>query len=797
MRCSIILCLALTLALVAPAVGQQEQPKEIKERLIIENVRVGLPEGRSSDVGKFKTGAWSPVYVDLTIGPQDIPAGEADLVVETTDNDGLLNQFKQALPLLSKKQGARLTTYVRPGNFSSEIFVSVQINKREIAKTRIAPDSRSVVDNGGVLWLTLGSKLPGLRRALMVRQKQPELPGEPNALDDELVDSPFRQFAAIDQLEQMPTRWFGYQAVDVVVLTSSSENFINNLSADRSGRLDALTEWVRRGGRMIISAGHNQQLVDKLLKNMKSMNCTLDGTVTLPLLRGFQAVTAAGMARFPEAGSVEIAKIGRGAGVDLLDEKLSEPPDNPKGLPLAVQAGCGMGHVILIGCDLDAPPFTSWKGQGDFWRYLQERMEPRIGSIEEAFINMGQVRLSRRGMNDTSSELAAQLQNRLEKFGDITVISFGWVALFILIYILIVGPLDYLFLKKVVKRLELTWITFPAVVLVVSTAAYFTAYYLKGNDLKINKLDVVDIDLTPQVDPASPPPRVFGSTWFTLFSPRIQNYTIGVDPAESAWGGGNDGSASTLVGWMGRPDDSPGGTGRAGSGSLFRRTYEYAPNAAGLRDVPIQVWATKSFTASWMAPPGEPPFKAEIKHPPADPKTIIGTVTNNLPVDLIDVALLYKGSAYALDRLDAGVPKRLELTGQLSVTNWLGKGFAFVPHTPTASAGGDLNSWTSDLAFKALLFHDRLDARQGTTFQNTALRPLDQGWRLTRDRDEVVLIGRADPRGGDGPADKVSLDAGTPSRLWLRSLPGEGNRPKLEGTLTQRTFVRVYIPVQK
>jgi hypothetical protein len=793
MRGSIKLCLAV--ALFVPAMGHA-QPKEIKEPLIIEKVRVGLPEGRSSDGGKYKTGAWAPVYVDLTIGQKDMPAGETALVVETPDNEGLLNRYSQVLPLLPKKQSiSGLITYVRPGNFSSEIFVSVQMNKREIAKARVAPDP-GIVENGGVLWLTLGSKLPGLRRALMVRQKQAELPGEPNAPDDELVDSPFRQFAAIDQLEQMPTRWFGYQAVDVVVLTSSSESFINTLSADRSGRLDALTEWVRRGGRMIISAAHNQQLVDKLLKNMKLMNCTLDGTVTLPLLRGFQAVTASGRDPFPKQGSVEIAKIVPGAGVDLLDEKLSEPPDNPKGQPLAVQAGCGLGHVILIGCDLDAPPFTAWKGQGDFWRYLQEHMEPRIGSAEEAFINMGQVRFRGRGMND-NTELAGQLQNRLEKFGDITVISFGWVALFILIYILIVGPLDYLFLKKVVKRLELTWITFPAVVVVVSTAAYFTAYYLKGNDLKINKLDVVDIDLTPPVDPAAPPPRIFGSTWFTLFSPRIQNYTIGLEPAEAGWGGGQDGSASTVVSWMGRPDDFPGGTGRAGSGSLFRRTYEYAPNASGLRGVPIQVWATKSFTGSWMAPPGEPPFEADIKHPPADPKTIIGTITNGLPVDLIDVTLLYKGIAYSLDRLDTGVPRRIDLNwSQQSVTDWLTKGFPTTPRAATANTIGDLAAWTSEPSFKALLFHDKIDTRQGS-WQNTALRPLDQGWRLAKDRDEVVLIGRTDPRGGDGPSEKVSLDPGTSSRLWLGELPGDGNRRKLEGTLTQRTFVRVYIPVQK
>src|SRR5205085_6149013 len=112
-------------------------------------------------------------------------------------------------------------------------------------------------------------------------------------------------------------------------------------------------------------------------------------------------------------------------------------------------------------------------------------------------------------------DLASQLQHNLENFPDVPVVSFGWVALFILIYIIIVGPLDYFFLKKVVKRLELTWITFPAVVIVISAVAYFAAYYLKGKDLRINKIDVVDVDLRGG--------NVYGNTWFTLFSPRIQN----------------------------------------------------------------------------------------------------------------------------------------------------------------------------------------------------------------------------------------------------------------------------------
>ena len=77
------------------------------------------------------------------------------------------------------------------------------------------------------------------------------------------------------------------------------------------------------------------------------------------------------------------------------------------------------------------------------------------------------------------------------------VVSFGWVALLIVLYILLIGPVEYFFLKRVLGRLELTWITFPIIVLTVSLAAYFTAYALKGRDLKVNKIDVVDVDPAP------------------------------------------------------------------------------------------------------------------------------------------------------------------------------------------------------------------------------------------------------------------------------------------------------------
>src|SRR5262249_19249416 len=102
MRGLLVLCLTLAVAAFVPA-DIRAQPKEIRERLAIERVRVGLTEGRKSDHGKYKTGAWAPVYVDVLVGPMDIGPGEATLVVETPDSDGLLNQYRQPLPAFPKK----------------------------------------------------------------------------------------------------------------------------------------------------------------------------------------------------------------------------------------------------------------------------------------------------------------------------------------------------------------------------------------------------------------------------------------------------------------------------------------------------------------------------------------------------------------------------------------------------------------------------------------------------------------------------------------------------------------------
>src|SRR4029077_17802627 len=159
----------------------------------------------------------------------------------------------------------------------------------------------------------------------------------------------------------------------------------------------------------------------------------------------------------------------------------------------------------------DRPPFTDFSMRAEFWDWVL-----REGGANRASGGDGKPRPGGSAPTEEEDRVAAAIRNHTDTFDGVPVVSFGWVAILIVLYILLIGPVEYFFLKRVLGRLELTWITFPIIVLMVSLAAYFTAYSMKGRELKVNKIDVVDFD------PASG--RVYGTTLFTLFSPRIDDY---------------------------------------------------------------------------------------------------------------------------------------------------------------------------------------------------------------------------------------------------------------------------------
>jgi len=71
------------------------------------------------------------------------------------------------------------------------------------------------------------------------------------------------------------------------------------------------------------------------------------------------------------------------------------------------------------------------------------------------------------------NDLSGQLRSALDRFTGVRLVPFWFVASLIVVYILLIGPGDYFFLRKVVGRMEWTWLTFPAIVIIVSVAACY------------------------------------------------------------------------------------------------------------------------------------------------------------------------------------------------------------------------------------------------------------------------------------------------------------------------------------
>src|SRR5262249_23736884 len=134
------------------------------------------------------------------------------------------------------------------------------------------------------------------------------------------------------------------------------------------------------------------------------------------------------------------------------------------GRPLIARVPYGAGQITFLAFSFEDPSFVKWDGRVDFLRGALAELAPRTGqNLQNVNNNMPNFGFGERSVNDVQSRLLRKLDNF-----DVRVIPFGFVALFIILYVLIVGPVEFFVLKYVFGRLEWTWVTFPVVVVTVS-----------------------------------------------------------------------------------------------------------------------------------------------------------------------------------------------------------------------------------------------------------------------------------------------------------------------------------------
>src|SRR4029079_17407192 len=96
--------------------------------------------------------------------------------------------------------------------------------------------------------------------------------------------------------------------------------------------------------------------------------------------------------------------------------------------------------------------------------------------------------------------------------------STGTLLVFLLTYVLVIGPLNYLVLRRL-RRLEWAWFSVPLVVLLFSCGLYAVGAGLRGGQSQLSQAAIVQ--------GAEGQTRAFATGFIGLFSPRRTSYTVG------------------------------------------------------------------------------------------------------------------------------------------------------------------------------------------------------------------------------------------------------------------------------
>lgn len=561
--------------------------------------------------------------------------------------------------------------------------------------------------------------------------------------------------ARVEDAAQLPSQWYGYEGFDALVLSTSQPKLYANLRPD-SPQVAALDEWTQMGGKLVLCVG--VQGAEVLREGGPLVRFAPGRFQKMVLLRQTGALEAYAGSSIPvphTAGARHELRVPQLAQVDGTIEARETD------LPLVIRQARGFGQVVFLAADPELSPLGQWSERGLLMGKLLDNPPAAGQEIDE----------SRAIMHYGYTDLAGQLRSSLDQFPSVGLVPFWAVVALVGVYLLLIGPGDYLLLRKVVRRMQWTWLTFPVVVVGFGAGAYWLAYRSKGTEIHVNQLDLVDCDAVTG--------RVRGTAWANLFSPQTDRYQLAFRPRSLR--GEPTQEASVLTSWLGLPGSALGGMDpRTLDRATWKEGYEFSDRLEAMLGVPIQVWATKSLTGRWTARTRALP-EAQLAE---EDRVLVGSITNTLDFPLADCILAYNRWGYELGTLKPGqsaelgaMAKRRELGTLLT-----GRKLEFESTDKFRLDPKPLYDQSSDdpaYVLRAMLLFGAAGDRRYTALFNEYQGFVDLSGLLKTDR--AILIGRV-------PAD-------APSPRWGADLLRDG-RPIAAPHDPHLTFYRFVFPVK-
>jgi hypothetical protein len=278
-------------------------------------------------------------------------------------------------------------------------------------------------------------------------------------------------------LADLPSRVEGWSTLDRIVWQDVDSN---GLTPDQ---LDALRRWISAGGRLVIVGGSAgigtlSAFPDDILPYRPTATVDVAPTSLVSLLGA------------APSGAPDVPAM---AGALAHGRTLATSGDRAT----AAELTYGAGRVTILGFD----PTSSWiaadKAAEDLWR----------------------AELPARTADGTLLTDDSQLVQAVYQVPALALPPTGGLLGIIGAYILIIGPINYLILKRLDRR-ELAWVTMPLLVLAFAAAGFGYGALLKGTDVVVNEVAIVRG--APDATEAT------AQVYFGVFSPSRATYRVDV-----------------------------------------------------------------------------------------------------------------------------------------------------------------------------------------------------------------------------------------------------------------------------
>ena len=209
-----------------------------------------------------------------------------------------------------------------------------------------------------------------------------------------------------------------------------------------------------------------------------------------------------------------------------------------------------------------------------------------------------------------------------------------WLLLLLIVYLVVIGPFDQWWLKKI-NRQMLTWITFPAYVVLFSLLIWFIGYKLRAGETEWNELHLVD------VLPVGQKAELRGHTYMSIYSSANATYPLASDQPFATLRG------ELMDLYAGGKEASKARVEQHGNG--FRAQI----------DVPV--WTSLLYVNDWFQPAPMPPVRASIAQQPGAHLELIAE--NLLDRPLSELRLVVQGRVHELGALEPHERKTFALDG--------------------------------------------------------------------------------------------------------------------------------------